>query len=158
MIVLGIDPGVATTGWGVIKFTGRGATATAYGCVKTSSQIIFSGRLEKIYHETNKIIKKYKPERIAVEEIFFCKNVKTALKVGQARGVILLSAIQSKIPIYEFTPLEIKQAITTYGRAEKIQVQRMVQRLLKLKKLPQPDDAADALAVALCCAQTKKFC
>ena len=109
-----------------------------------------SDRLNIINQELNKIIKKYKPEKVAVEELFFCKNVKTALIVGQARGVILLTAKQNNLPINEHTPLQVKQAVSAYGKASKLQVQKMVKLILKLEAIPQPDDAADALAVAIC--------
>jgi len=105
----------------------------------------------------NKIIKKYKPHTIAVEKLFFAKNVKTALKVGEARGIAILSAWQNKQTIKEFTPLQVKQALTGYGFASKSQIQKMVKRVLRLKNTPKPDDAADALAIAICCAQTKEF-
>lgn len=154
-IILGIDPGVATTGYGIIKVLGNKNQIIDYGCIITSPQKSFNQRLEKIYKELKKIIKKNKPDKIAVEELFFCKNVKTALKVGQARGVMLLTSIQEKIPLREFTPLQIKQSVTSYGKADKKQVQEMVKIILNLKNIPKPDDAADALAVAICCAHSK---
>lgn len=123
-----------------------------YGIITTEAKINFPQRLEKINQDLQKIITKFKPDYFAVENIYFCKNVKTALLVGQARGVILFTCMASHKPIYEFTPLQIKQAITTYGRAEKKQIQAMVKILLKLNSLPQPDDAADALACAITCA------
>ncbi len=161
-IILGIDPGLATTGYGIIIKEGDNFLVVNYGTIDTvpvSPQSPrgdcggagFAGRLEKIHNELNKIIKKYKPDVIAVEELFFAKNAKTALLVGQARGVIILTAIQSKAAIHEYTPLQIKQALTGYGRADKNQIQQMVRILLKLKSIPKPDDAADALAVAICC-------
>jgi len=157
--ILGVDPGIATTGYGIISKNqiSNKVSLINFGYISTFSNQSFVERLEKIYQELNKIIKKYKPTIIAVEKIFFCKNVKTALHVGQARGVILLTAIQNKIPLFEFTPLEIKQAITSYGQADKKQIQKMVQFLLKLKSLPQPDDAADALACALTCLNSMKI-
>jgi crossover junction endodeoxyribonuclease RuvC len=153
-IILGIDPGIADTGYGVIKKNGHELICLDYGSIKTKAKTELADRLEIINIELNKIIKKYKPDLTAVEELFFCKNVKTALIVGQARGVILLTAKQNKIPVVEFTPLQVKQAVSTYGRAEKIQVQRMVKLILNLKELPGPDDAADALAVAICAANS----
>ncbi len=157
MIILGIDPGTATTGFGVIeklKVQGQKLKVIDYGCIKTSMKFTTAERLEKIYNELNVLIKKHKPSTMAVEDIFFFKNAKTIIKVSQARGVILLTAAKSKIPIFEYTPLQIKQAITGYGRAEKNQVQKMVKILLNLKEIPKPDDAADALATAICCANS----
>jgi crossover junction endodeoxyribonuclease RuvC len=157
MIILGIDPGTATTGFGIIKkskIKSQKLKVIDYGCIKTSTNLSTAERLEKLHRELEKLIKKHKPEAVAVEDIFFFKNLKTAIKVSQARGVILLAAAKSNLPIYEFTPLQVKQAITAYGRAEKSQVQKMVKLLLELKDLPKPDDAADALAIAICCAHT----
>jgi crossover junction endodeoxyribonuclease RuvC len=150
-IILGIDPGIADTGFGVIeKQKGGCLVCVDYGTIKTSSKASLSDRLEILSCELTKIIKKYQPETIAVEQLFFCKNVKTALIVGHARGVILLTAKQQEIEPMEFTPLQVKQAVSTYGKASKLQVQKMVKLLLNLKELPQPDDAADALAIAIC--------
>lgn len=155
MIILGIDPGIADTGYGVIKKEENGKlTCLTYGSIKTKAGIDLAERLDLLNKELIKIIKKYKPKIIAVEELFFCKNVKTALVVSHARGVTLLSAKQSGVATLEFTPLQVKQAVSTYGRAEKIQVQKMVKLLLNLKEMPKPDDAADALAVAICAANS----
>lgn len=149
--ILGIDPGIADTGWGVIEKDGQGnLTCLGYGLIKTKAKTEIASRLEIINKELNKIIKKYKPKLTAVEQLFFCKNVKTALVVGQARGVILFTSKQNKVPVVEFTPLQVKQAVATYGQASKIQVQKMVKILLNLDELPKPDDAADALAIAIC--------
>lgn len=156
-IILGIDPGIADTGYGVIQAEKQKLTCLDYGSIKTKAKTELADRLEIINIELNKIIKKYQPNLTAVEELFFCKNVKTALVVGQARGVILLTAKQNNIPVVEFTPLQVKQAVSTYGRAEKLQVQKMVKLLLNLKELPQPDDAADALAVAICAANSSRI-
>ena len=151
LIILGIDPGIADTGFGVIKKDKNGnVECLDYGSIKTKPETNFAYRLEILARELDKIIKKYKPELIAIEQLFFCKNVKTALMVGQARGVVILVAKQNKIAIKEFTPLQVKQAVSAYGKAEKMQVARMVKLLLKLDKLPRPDDAADALAIAIC--------
>lgn len=159
MIILGIDPGTATTGFGVIKKIGKQKLKLIdYGCIKTSANLSTAERLNKLHKDLNLLIKKNNPNIVAVEDIFFFKNLKTAIKVSQARGVILLTAAKLKIPIFECTPLQVKQAITSYGRAEKIQVQKMVKTLLNLKEIPKPDDAADALAVAICCAHTIKSC
>jgi crossover junction endodeoxyribonuclease RuvC len=163
MIILGIDPGTAITGWGIIeikdKVPGRGDTMQAvdYGCIKTDSKTDFPKRLQIIYRELNNIIKKYQPEEIAVEQLFFAKNVKTALTVGQARGVVLLTAINAGLKIAEYTPLQVKQAMSGYGRAEKQQIQKMVKVFLCLKEIPKPDDVADALAVAICHINSRKI-
>ncbi|MFH1715040.1 MAG: crossover junction endodeoxyribonuclease RuvC [Elusimicrobiota bacterium] len=151
MIVLGIDPGTATTGWGIIKCEkGFDPKPIAYGYISTGAEHPFPRRLNRIHDELTKIITEFKPSDIAIEELFFAKNVKTAIKVGHARGVMLLTAEKAGVAVYEYTPLQIKQAIVGYGRAEKNQVQYMVTKLLNLKKTPKPDDTADALAVALC--------
>lgn len=150
-IILGIDPGIATTGWGVISVKQTGDLSFIdCGCILTLAQETLSERLLTLHRELLKIIKKYRPNQVSVEELFFCKNVKTALIVGHARGVVLLTIKSLKIPLFEFTPLEIKQAVTSYGQADKNQVQQMVKLLLNLPKIPQPDDAADALAAAIC--------
>lgn len=154
IIILGIDPGIADTGFGVIENNCGKLACLEYGSIKTNSKIELSDRLEIIHNELNKIIKKYSPNLIAVEQLFFCKNVKTALIVGQARGVVLLTARQNKLVLKEFTPLQVKQAVSSYGKAEKIQVQKMVKLLLNLKEIPKPDDAADALAIAICAANS----
>lgn len=149
--ILGIDPGIADTGYGVIMRKERGDFyCLDYGSIKTSSGDSLPVRLENLHNKLDKIIKKYKPDIVAVEELFFCNNVKTALVVGQARGVIILTVRQNKIKVIEFTPLQVKQAVSSYGRASKEQVQKMVKLLLNLKVIPKPDDAADALAVAIC--------
>ena len=157
MIILGIDPGTAATGWGVIKKT-KQLKMIKYGCIKTSADLSTADRLNKIHKELNSLIKEHKPNIVAVEDIFFFKNLKTAVKVSQARGVILLTAAKAKIKITEYTPLQVKQAVACYGRADKAQVQKMVKTLLNLKEIPKPDDAADALATAICCAHSVKKC
>jgi len=153
-IILGIDPGFGRVGWGVITNLSGDWLVVNYGCIETPMKDEFVGRLQEMRNEIVKIIKKYKPTRMAVEDLFFFKNLKTAIKVGQARGVILLTAVDNKLELDEFTPLQIKQAITGYGRAEKQQMQRMVQMILGLKQKIKSDDAADALAVALCAGQS----
>ena len=155
MIILGIDPGTAIIGYGIIK-KDENLSLIDYGCITTSAKLTTAERLTILYKELKKIINKYKPNIASVEKLFFCKNIKTAITVSQARGVILLTINKAGIPIFEYTPLEIKQAITSYGKAEKIQVQKMVKILLKLKKIPKPDDAADALATAICCANNQR--
>jgi len=154
MLILGIDPGLASTGWGLIKQEKNKLQKINYGVISTSAKLSFPERLEKIHSEIDKIIKKYKPQVVAVEDIFFCKNAKTALLVGQARGVILIAAIQNKKKVYQYTPLQVKQAVCAYGRADKKQVQDMLKVLLNLEEPPKPDDAADALAIAICCAHS----
>lgn len=157
MKALGIDPGTATTGYGILDETGDTVKVIDYGCIKTSKNEPSQKRLEKICKDLKKIISKHKPNCVVVERLFFGNNAKTAMSVGQARGVILLAASQSGVDIAEYTPMEVKMAITGYGRADKKQVQQMVKRLLKLKVMPKPDDAADALAVALCHIHTDAF-
>jgi len=157
-VILGIDPGIADTGYGVVRSVkNSGLACIDYGSIKTGAQEKMPDRLGKINRELDKIIKRYKPDLVAVEQLFFCNNVKTALIVGQARGVILLTAMQNNILTTEFTPLQVKQAVSSYGAASKMQVQKMVKILLNLDRLPKPDDAADALAIAICAANTKKY-
>ncbi|NLY77287.1 MAG: crossover junction endodeoxyribonuclease RuvC [Tissierellia bacterium] len=150
MIILGIDPGLAIVGYGVIEYLGNKYRVIDYGAITTESDMDFPDRLKMIYDELSHIIDRYKPEDLAMEELFFNKNVKTAIKVGQARGVQILCAKNKGLDIYEYTPLQVKQAVVGYGRAEKSQVQEMVKVLLNLKEIPKPDDVADALAVAIC--------
>ena len=149
-IILGIDPGIADTGFGIIASEKNKLTCLGYGSIKTSSKLELPDRLEIIHSELAKLIKKFKPDLIAIEELFFCNNAKTALIVGQARGVVVLTAKLNKVKSVEFTPYQVKQAVSTYGHAEKGQVQKMVKLILNLKELPKPDDAADALAIAIC--------
>ncbi|MEK7624810.1 MAG: crossover junction endodeoxyribonuclease RuvC [Patescibacteria group bacterium] len=155
MRILGIDPGFGRVGFGVIEQVKGGEwKAVAYGCIETSSKKKFVDRLLEVRNELLVLVKKYEPSRVAVEELFFFKNVKTAIEVGQARGVILLTAVESGLPVDEFTPLQVKQSMTGYGRAEKGQMQRIVATILGLKEKIKSDDAADALAVALTAAQS----
>lgn len=157
MIILGIDPGTAIIGFGVLKKIRNQLKMINYGCIKTSPDLSTAERLNKLHKELNLLIKKYKPDIVAVEDIFFFKNLKTVIKVSQARGVILLTAAKLKIEIAEYTPLQVKQAVACYGRADKKQVQKMVKTLLNLKEIPKPDDAADALATAICCANSIRY-
>jgi crossover junction endodeoxyribonuclease RuvC len=151
MLVLGIDPGTATTGYGLVRELEDGSlTGVAYGAILTSADMPMPQRLNSLYEQLNEIIKLHRPDTAAVEKLFFQRNVKTAITVGQARGVALLSLAQGGLEIGEYTPLEIKQAVVGYGGAEKMQVQQMVRALLGLDDIPRPDDAADALAVAIC--------
>ena len=155
MIILGIDPGYAIVGYGVIQVDSRGNSSVVdYGAINTSKDEDFPVRLAMIQDGMNALIKKFKPDAVAVEELFFNQNITTGIAVAEARGVILCTAIQSVPLVYEFTPIQIKLAITGSGKADKTQVQLMTKSILKLKKIPKPDDAADALAVALCLAQT----
>ncbi len=154
-IILGIDPGIADTGYGVISCEKGKLLCLTYGSIKTEAKKDLSERLEILDSELEKLIKKYQPEVVAVEQLFFNKNVKTALIVGQARGVLLLRIKKSGLRMLEFTPGQVKQAVATYGRASKNQVQKMVKIILGLKSLPQPDDAADALALAICSSSFK---
>ncbi|PIR93729.1 crossover junction endodeoxyribonuclease RuvC [Candidatus Falkowbacteria bacterium CG10_big_fil_rev_8_21_14_0_10_39_11] len=153
-IVMGVDPGFALTGYGIIKVCGNKMEAVDYGVIETKVGEDFNDRLYFLHNELTKIIKKNKPEMVGVEELFFNKNVTTALKVGQARGVILLTVRQANLPVYEYTPSQVKQAISCYGKADKKQVQQMVTLLLQLQETPKPDDVADALAVAMCTANS----
>ncbi len=157
MIILGIDPGLATIGFGVISADKGVFSAIDYGIVSTPKDEGHPVRLKMISDGISALIDKYKPDQIAVEQLFFAKNVKTALSVAEARGVILLTAVVKCGRLYEYTPNQIKVAITGYGSADKYQMQNMVKILLKLSDIPRPDDAADALAVALCHAQTNRF-
>jgi crossover junction endodeoxyribonuclease RuvC len=156
MIILGIDPGTATTGYGLVKKEGQKFTLIDYGCILTPAKTPLEDRLETIYRELLELIDKYKPSQMAVEELFFTNNAKTAIAVGQARGVVLLAGKLKKVPLGEYTPLEIKMALTGYGRADKRQIQAMVKAILALNEAPKPDDAADALAIALCHGQCAK--
>ena len=150
MIILGIDPGLAIVGYGVIEYKGNKYKVIDYGCITTDADTNHPERLQIIYEELSLLIDKYNPDDVAMEELFFNKNVKTAIKVGQARGVILLTGARSDLKVVEYTPLQVKQAVVGYGRASKQQVQQMVKVLLNLETIPKPDDAADALAVAIC--------
>ena len=150
LIILGIDPGTAITGYGVVDYSGNHYKLIEYGVIRTLKDQDVAERLNDVYIGINKLIEVYKPDYMAIEELFFNKNVKTALQVGQARGVVMLVAYQKNVPIYEYTPLQVKQAVVGYGRAEKKQVQFMVKAILNLPDIPRPDDAADALAIAIC--------
>jgi crossover junction endodeoxyribonuclease RuvC len=151
LLILGIDPGLADTGFGLIEKNGQKLKFITCGTFKTKAKTDFNERLKQIHQQLNDLIKKFKPGVVAIEQLFFCKNVKTALQVGQARGVCLLTVQQHQLPCYEYTPLQIKQALTGYGRAEKKQICQMVKILLNIKELPKSDDATDALAIAITC-------
>lgn len=157
MIILGVDPGTAITGYGIIQSDGQELGLIDYGAITTPADWPPARRLERIYEELTTLISKYRPTDAVVEKLFFSKNVRTALSVGQARGVALLAASRGGLAIHEYTPSEIKQAVVGYGRAEKMQIQQMVKMLLQLDTVPQPDDAADALAVAICHAHSARY-
>ncbi len=148
--ILGIDPGIAIVGWGVVDSEQFKYKPIAYDSIRTAAGLPVEDRLESIYSELSAIMEKYKPEAMAVEELFWNTNQKTGIVVAEARGVILLCTRQHGIPIFEYTPLQVKQSVVGYGRAEKRQVIAMVTTLLKLPKPPKPDDTADALALAIC--------
>lgn len=154
MIILGIDPGLAIVGYGVIRKEQNRLTTMDYGTIETEAGMPFPERLEKIYNGMNELITLFQPDVVVFEELFFYKNVTTAIAVGQARGVAVLSAQQKRLPLYEYTPMQIKLAVAGYGHAKKPQIQIMVKTLLGLKEIPKPDDAADALAVAICWANS----
>lgn len=149
MRILGIDPGTGKLGWGVVEYEGNRAKMVNYGCITTPAHTPLSERLVIIFEEIKKIIAEYKPDKMAVEKLFFSQSVTTAMSVSEARGVVMLCAALNKIPTVEFTPLQVKQAITGYGRAEKGQIQKMVQTILGMESPPKSDDAADALAIAI---------
>ncbi|MGI6158929.1 MAG: crossover junction endodeoxyribonuclease RuvC [Limnochordia bacterium] len=150
MIILGIDPGTAITGFGVVRVEHNRHTVLGYGAIRTSSKEATAKRLETIYQELSSLIKEFEPDCLAVEELFFNKNSATALAVGQARGVAILAGSHAGLPVYEYTPLQVKTAVTGYGRADKEQVAYMVRMLLGLQTTPQPDDITDALAICIC--------
>jgi len=156
MIILGIDPGTAATGYGILTIN-RSPQVTKYGCIYTSADKKMPDRLKIIYQRVSDLIQQYHPHEVAMEQVYFSKNSKTALSIGQARGVVMLTTSLAGIKIFDYTPLEIKQAIVGYGRAEKQQVQHMLRDLLHLTQIPYPDDAADALAVALCHYYSRKL-
>ncbi len=157
LIVMGVDPGIAILGYGVLEICGNKYKTITSGAITTSAGQPMPERLSFLYENLTKLLIHYRPEAFAVEELFFNKNVKTALTIGHARGVIILAASNQGIPIYEYTPLQVKQAIVGYGRADKNQIQQMVKMLLNLKEIPKPDDVADALAVAICHGSSSKF-
>ncbi|MDD6094661.1 MAG: crossover junction endodeoxyribonuclease RuvC [Clostridia bacterium] len=150
MVILGIDPGIAIVGWGALRYENGRFTPVGFGSIQTAAGLKVEERLRQIHVGMTEIIEKYKPDVMSVEELFWNTNQKTGIVVAEARGVILLSAHEAGVPIFEYTPLQVKQAIVGYGRAEKKQVIAMVTSLLGLKKPPKPDDTADAIALAIC--------
>ena len=157
MRILGIDPGYGITGYSIIDYIGNKFKLIESGAVTTPAHESFPLRLSKIYSDLQEIIDKYNPDAMSVEELFFNNNIKTAIDVAQARGVILVVGCQNNIPTYEYTPLQVKQAVVGYGRADKIQVQKMVKSILKVDKLPKLDDITDSMAIAICHAHSAKF-
>jgi len=155
VIVLGIDPGTAATGYGIVERSGSRLRALDYGCVETLPAQTLAVRLMEIHRSVSALIAQHRPSMVGVERLFFNRNVQTAFAVGQARGVVLLAAAQAGLPVFEYGPHEVKMAVTGYGRADKRQVQQMVQVVLGMDVLPRPDDAADALAVAICLAHAR---
>jgi crossover junction endodeoxyribonuclease RuvC len=152
--ILGIDPGTATTGFGIVEKKQSKLISVDYGVISTPKELDMSNRLLILYEDIKEIIDHHKPDIIAVEQLFFARNVTTAITVGQARGVVLLAAQKADLKIVEFTPLQVKQSVTGYGQATKKQVQEMVKKILDLSQIPKPDDAADALAIAICSSNT----
>jgi crossover junction endodeoxyribonuclease RuvC len=157
MRILGIDPGVAITGYSIIEEENNQYTCLDSGCIRTKSNVDSALRLEIIYEAVTDLINQYAPAALSIEKIFFSKNVRTAFQVGEARGVVILAATRKNLQIHQYTPLQIKQAVAGYGKAEKIQVQNMVKILLQLANIPSVDDEADAMAVALCHLQARRF-
>ncbi len=155
MTILGIDPGIATTGYGLIEYVQGKAVAKDYGCILTPKSDSHSVRLEQLYAHTRQLLSVTSPDVVVIEKLFFNTNITTAMVVGQARGVVLLAIEQAHLPIQEYTPLQVKMSVCGYGMAKKPQVQQMVAALLKLPEPPRPDDAADALAIALCHASAR---
>lgn len=157
MLTLGIDPGTAIMGYGLVDFDGRALTAVDYGALTTSKELATAERLLRLYAGLGEIIAAHRPDAVAVEELFFGTNARTAIAVGQARGVALLAAAQAGRRVFEYTPLQVKSAVVGYGKASKEQVQSMTATLLGLRAVPRPDDTADALAVAICHAHSARL-
>ncbi len=157
MRIIGIDPGYAITGFGVIEYNGNHFELLKAGAIETKAGVPFPSRLQKIYDDMTDLINEYKPDAISIEELFFNTNTTTAIGVAQGRGAVLIAASKTATPIYEYTPLQVKQSVTGYGRADKKQVQSMVKAVLKLEKIPKLDDTTDAMALAICHAHSAKF-
>ena len=148
--ILGIDPGIAIVGFGIIEYDNIQFKVVDYGAITSPAHTPVPQRLKMIYDDLNYVIEKYKPDEIAVEELFYNNNAKTVINVAQARGVLILAGQNHNIPVFEYTPLQVKQALTGYGRASKMQIQQMMKSMLGLSEIPKPDDVADALAIAVC--------
>lgn len=157
MIILGIDPGLAIVGYGVIEFDGFKMKLIDYGAINTPAKMWVPERLDIIYDSMTRLMERFKPDEVAFEELFFQNNQKTAIDVAEARGVCVMAAYKMNHRIFEYTPLQVKQGVTGYGKADKNQVQQMVKTILGLSQIPKPDDAADAVAVAMCHAQTVNY-
>ena len=157
MIIIGIDPGYAITGFGVLEYEGNHFKLIESGSIQTKAGIPLPTRIAKIYDDMNGLIEKYKPDAIAIEELFFNRNTTTAIGVAQGRGAVLIAAAKTSTPIYEYTPLQVKQGVTGYGRADKKQVQMMVKTVLGLEKVPKLDDTTDAIAIGICHAHSHRF-
>ena len=157
MRIIGIDPGYAITGFGIIDYQGNHFNLIKSGSIETKAGVPFPNRLQKIYDDMLKLIDEYKPDAISIEELFFNTNTTTAIGVAQGRGAVLIAASKTSTPIFEYTPLQVKQSVTGYGRADKKQVQAMVKAVLKLEKIPKLDDTTDAMALAICHAHSAKF-
>jgi crossover junction endodeoxyribonuclease RuvC len=151
---LGIDPGIATVGFGVVETDGANTRLVRYGVISTPAGMRLALRLQQIYHDTSELVELFRPDALAIEELFFNTNLKTAVAVAHGRAAAILAGEKNATPMFEYTPLQVKQAVTGYGRATKHQVMDMVRRILKMDELPRPDDAADALAIAICHART----
>lgn len=157
MVVMGIDPGLAIVGYGIIESNGNKYNVIDYGVITTPAKISYAIRIKMIYDAMQKLLEKYDIDEVAIEELFFTNNAKTAINVAQARGAIVLSCMNKELDIFEYTPLQVKQNVCGYGKADKKQVQSMVKNLLNLKEIPKPDDAADALAIAIGHLSTNRF-
>ncbi len=150
MRILGIDPGYATVGFGILDYQGMRFRTVEYGAILTEAHTDFSCRLQQIYEDMQYLLERYRPQVLSIEKLYFNTNKTTGIMVAEARGVILLACAQNRIPVYEYTPLQVKSAVVGYGKAEKMQVMDMTRRILRLSEIPKPDDAADALALAIC--------
>ena len=150
MKILGIDPGYAIIGYGVLEYRSNHFTVIDYGAITTDAGVPFNRRLEIIFDELSGLLEKHRPDAMSVEKVFYNNNAKTVIDVSQARGVIMLAAQKARVPVFEYTPLQVKQSVVGYGRAEKKQIQEMTRRILNLDEVPKPDDTADALAMAIC--------
>ena len=157
MIILGIDPGYAIVGFGAVETAGNSFRLLGYGAITTEAGDPLPDRLSEIYDGMKQVLEKYQPDAVSIEELFFSKNITTGIAVGEARGVILLACKQAGLPLFEYTPMQVKQAITGFGKASKPQMMEMTRRLLSMEKVARPDDAADALALAICHANMQRF-